>query len=158
MTNLLRYYHQIQRLSGRIINPLRPIADLIARLYIAQGFLSSGLLKLHDWNITLYLFTDEYHVPLISPASAAITATVGELGLSVLLAFGLLTRFAAAGLFIVNAVAVIAYYHALKDSPAALQDHAQWAMMLGLILVAKTNICTRSDNFLAKWLPPSRIQ
>lgn len=158
MTNVLTYYYSLQRLSERAINLLRPLVDMITRLSIAEVFFSSGLLKLQNWNTTLYLFSDEYHVPLLSPASAAIMATAGELGLSALLAIGLFTRFAALGLFVVNAVAVISYYYALKESPAALQDHVQWAMMLGLILVAKTNLCTRSDNLLAKWLPASRIQ
>lgn len=158
MPKFFNYYHQLQCLSDRITNLLKPIADLMTRLYLAEVFFSSGLVKLQDWNTTLYLFSEEYHVPFLSPTSAALMAVIGELGLSVLLAIGLFTRFAATGLFIVNAIAVIAYYHALKDSPAALQDHAQWAMLLGLILVININNCLRSDKLLAKWLTTSRIK
>lgn len=158
MTHLRNFYHQIHCLSDRITDLLKPIADLITRLYLAEVFFSSGLVKLNDWNTTLYLFSEEYHVPFLSPTSAALMAMVGELGLSALLAIGLLTRFAATGLLIVNTVAVIAYYPALKDSPAALQDHAQWAMLLGLILVINIKNCLRSDKLLAKWLTASRIK
>lgn len=58
-----------------------------------------------NWDSTLYLFSDVYHVPLLPSDVAAYMAAGGELGLSVLLVFGLLGRFAAAGLFILDAVA-----------------------------------------------------
>ena len=85
----------------------QPLAQLAARLYVAQVFFASGLTKIRDWDITLALFEDEYQVPLLSPALAATLGTAGELVLPVLLAFGLAGRFAAAGLSVVNAVAVI---------------------------------------------------
>jgi putative oxidoreductase len=110
----------------------QPLAQLAARLYIAQVFFASGLTKLRDWDTTLALFTDEYHVPLLPPAAAALLGTAGELVLPVLLALGLAGRFAAAGLFVVNAVAVVS----LMDLPApALQQHVFWgSLLLGLLL------------------------
>lgn len=47
---------------------------------------------------------------------------------------GLFTRFAAAGLFILNIVAFMSYYDALKDSPAAVQDHLEWGILLAVLL------------------------
>ena len=88
---------------------LQPLLLLLFRLWIANVFFKSGLTKIDDWDTTLLLFTEEYHVPLLPPAIAALLATAGELGLSALLALGLGARFAAAGLFILNAVAVISY-------------------------------------------------
>lgn len=105
----------------------QPLAQLAARLYVAQVFFASGLTKIRDWDITLALFEDEYQVPLLPPELAALLGTAGELVLPVLLALGLAGRFAAAGLFVVNAVAVIS----LADiAPAALQQHLFWGSLL----------------------------
>ncbi|MCA3157887.1 MAG: DoxX family membrane protein, partial [Burkholderiales bacterium] len=82
---------------------------LFARLWIAKIFFLAGLTKIRDWEVTLLLFTEEYHVPLLPPALAAFMGTAGELVLPVLLVLGLGTRLAALGLFIVNAIAVISY-------------------------------------------------
>jgi putative oxidoreductase len=111
---------------------LKPVALLAARWYVAAVFLRSGMTKLHDWGTTLALFADEYHVPLLSPAVAAFLATGGELGLSVLLVAGLFGRFAAAGLSVINIVALIS----LMEVPdAALMGHVFWASLLGLLVL-----------------------
>jgi putative oxidoreductase len=114
------------------LETLQPLAQLSARLYLAQAFFLSGLTKLHDWGTTLALFTDEYHVPLLSPTVAAVAGTAGELGLSVLLALGLAGRFAAAGLSVVNVVAVISL---AELAPAALQQHQFWGSLLISLLL-----------------------
>ncbi len=126
------------------------IANLVARLYIAKIFFYSGLNKFQDWETTLYLFREEYHVPLLSPQIAATIGTAGELGLAVLLALGLSTRFAASGLFVLNIVAVASYYEALKDSPAALQDHLEWGILLALLLTSQVQKLTL-DDLLARF-------
>ena len=111
---------------------LKPVAQLAARVYVAGVFFRSGLTKLHDWGTTLALFADEYHVPLLSPEVAAFLGTGGELGLSVLLVAGLLGRFAAAGLSVINIVALIS----LMDVPdAALMGHVFWAALLGFLVL-----------------------
>jgi putative oxidoreductase len=119
----------------RIVNgleALQPLAQLLARLYVARVFFLSGLTKIHDWGTTLALFNDEYHVPLLPPELAAYMGTGGELGLSVLLAFGLFGRFAALGLFILNIVAAIS----LQDiADAALQQHQFWGSLLLALLL-----------------------
>ena len=52
--------------------------------------------------------------------------------LPVLLALGLVGRFAAVGLFVVNVVAVLSL---AEIAPAALQQHQFWgSMLLGLLL------------------------
>jgi putative oxidoreductase len=105
---------------------------LLARLYVAQVFWLSGLTKLRDWSTTLALFEDEYHVPLLPPELAAYLGTGGELGLSVLLALGLAGRFAAAGLSVVNAVAVLSL---AEIAPAALGGHQLWGVLLIAVLL-----------------------
>jgi putative oxidoreductase len=131
------------------LDALAAVAFLVARLYIAKIFFYSGLSKIKDWETTLYLFREEYQVPLVSPEVAAVMGTAGELGLAVLLAIGLFTRFAACGLFVLNIVAFASYYDALKDSPAAIQDHIEWGILLALLLTAQLQKLTVDD--LVKW-------
>ncbi|MDP1901084.1 MAG: DoxX family protein [Rubrivivax sp.] len=122
-------------LARRVIaalDTLQPLALLAARLYVARAFFLSGLTKIRDWDTTLALFADEYHVPLLSPQAAALAGTAGELILPVLLALGLAGRFAAAGLSVVNVVAVISL---AEIAPAALAQHELWgSLLVGLLL------------------------
>lgn len=111
----------------RWLDMLQAPAALLARLYIAQVFFLSGLTKIRDWGTTVALFTDDYKVPLLSPAIAAALGTAGELVLPVLLVLGLGGRLSALGLFVVNAVAVIALS---EIAPAALQQHVFWGSLL----------------------------
>lgn len=114
------------------LEALQPLALLAARLYVAKAFFLSGLTKIQDWDTTLALFADEYHVPLLPPEVAAVAGTTGELVLPVLLASGLAGRFGAMGLFVMNIVAVLS----LQDIPEpALQQHIFWGSLLtGVIL------------------------
>jgi putative oxidoreductase len=132
MTIALHAPWRFIRLGIATLERLQPLAQLAARLYVAQAFFASGLTKLHDWDTTLALFADEYHVPLLSPAAAAFMGTAGELGLSALLVLGLTGRFAAAGLSVVNAVAVISL---AEIAPAALQQHQFWGSLLVALLL-----------------------
>lgn len=117
---------------SRLLDSAQPLAALAARLYVAQVFFLSGLTKIRDWDTTVALFTDEYKVPLLPPAVAALLGTAGELALPVLLVLGLGGRFAALGLFVVNAVAVISLS---EIAPAALQQHILWgALLAGLAI------------------------
>jgi putative oxidoreductase len=110
---------------------------LATRIYVASQFLKSGLLKIEDWDTTLLLFHEEYHVPLLPPLLAAITGTTGELLFPTLLVLGLATRFAALGLSAVNVMAVVSYAQVLlaEGSEAALAQHKLWGYMLLVILV-----------------------
>lgn len=129
-TALLSHTLRLWRLVTTPLDHARPLAALAARAYLAQVFFLSGLTKLRDWDTTLLLFTEEYRVPLLSPAVAAVMGTAGELVLPVLLLFGLAGRFAALGLSVVNAVAVIS----LADiAPAALQQHITWGVLLAAL-------------------------
>lgn len=109
------------------LNALQPLLSLIGRLYVAQAFFLSGLTKLRDWDTTLALFSDEYHVPLLPPELAAVMGTCGEIALPVLLVVGLGGRFAAMGLGVVNLVAVLSL---AEIAPAALQQHVSWGIVL----------------------------
>lgn len=121
---LTRFYAGLQALA--------PIADLIARLWVAQAFFKSGLTKIQNFDSTVLLFTYEYQVPLLAPETAALLGTATELSLPVLLACGLLTRVSAAALFVFNLVAVISY-PAISLFTAI--DHQAWAIMLLITLL-----------------------
>ncbi|WP_372659935.1 DoxX family protein [Hydrogenophaga sp.] len=114
----------------RLLDGLQPLAALLARAYLAQAFFLSGLTKLRDWETTVFLFTEEYHVPVLSPELAAFMGTAGELVLPALLLLGLAGRFAALGLSVVNVVAVISLS---EIAPAALQQHITWGVLLAAL-------------------------
>ena len=130
------------------LDSAQPLALLAARLYVAQVFFQSGLTKLRDWDTTLALFMDEYKVPLLPPEVAAAAGTAGELVLPVLLALGLGGRFAAAGLSIVNVIAVISL---AEIAPAALQQHILWGcLLIGVLLWGPGRWAL--DRFVPAWL------
>ena len=130
-TPLARLWLFIER-SAASLGWLQPAAQLAARCYVASVFFASGLTKLRDWDTTLALFADEYHVPLLSPTVAAWLGTGGELVLPVLLVLGLFGRFAALGLSVINGVAVLS----LMDVPdPALMAHVFWGSLLLALLL-----------------------
>jgi len=93
---------------------------LVARVATFSVFFRSGLQKLSDWNATLMLFENEYHVPILPPHLAAYMAASMELGLSTLVLLGLFTRLGALGLLGMVAVIQLFVY------PQAWPDHIQW--------------------------------
>ena len=114
-----------------LVDRLQPVALLALRLYVSSVFFRSGLVKISDWSATLALFHDEYKVPLLPPDLAACVGAFGELAFPVLITLGLLGRFGAAGLFVVNAMAVISYPQLWGfDCPAGLQMHFVWGSIL----------------------------
>jgi putative oxidoreductase len=115
------------RAASRSLDGLAPLLDLGLRLYVATIFFKAGLTKIASWDTTLALFENEYAVPLLSPEWAALLGTGGELVLPVLLVLGLGSRFAALGLFVVNADPDI--------GDVGLADHQVWGMLLLVTLL-----------------------
>ena len=136
------------------LDSLQPLALLAARLYVAQVFWLSGLTKIRDWDTTLALFENEYQVPLLSPAVAAWMGTGGELALLVLLALGLAGRFAAAGLSVVNVVAVLSL---AEIAPAALQQHVTWGVLLAGLAIHGVGRWSLDCALVAPALRPSKL-
>lgn len=104
-----------------------PVANLVIRLWVANVFFKSGLLKIKSWDSTMYLFENEYDVPLLPAEFAAMLGTAVELIFPVLLALGLAGRFGAFVLFMFNIMAVISYPDL---NPAGIRDHQVWGIML----------------------------
>lgn len=148
MTSLLAEGLTFWNLLSSALEKLQPVAQLAARLYVAKVFFMAGLTKLRDWETTVFLFTEEYHVPLLPPEVAAVAGTAGEIVLPVLLVLGLGGRFAALGLSVVNVMAVIS----LSDIPeAAMTQHLFWGSLLAaLVLWGPGKLAL--DTWLSPWL------
>jgi putative oxidoreductase len=124
---------------------LTPVADFLARYWVAAAFFSSGLTKTVTDSFTLFghtfnyplsvfptestftLFEYEYHVPLLPPMLAAYLGTAAELLLPVFLLLGLGTRYAALALFAFNIMAVVSYPELMG---AGLKEHQVWGLLL----------------------------
>lgn len=110
------------------------LVGLLGRLAIAMVFWNSGRAKVQGWNIfevsdsTLFLFREEYKLPIIPPELAALAAQVAEHVLPVMLVLGLLTRISATGLLIMTLVIQIFVY------PNAYVVHGTWAAILLMLM------------------------
>jgi putative oxidoreductase len=104
------------------------IVALFSRTATFSVFFRAGTQKLSDWNTTLLLFQNEYHVPLLPSTVAAHTAVCIELGCSSLVLIGLLTRLSVALLLGMVLVIQIFVY------PMAWPDHIQWLAFMFILL------------------------
>ena len=119
-------------LIGKAIGLLNAIPysviALIARAATFSVFWRSGTEKLADWHATLLLFVNEYRVPLIPSHAAAYMAASLELGGSVLVLLGLITRLSVFLLLgMVTVIEIFVY-------PGAWPDHIQWLAFMFILL------------------------
>ncbi len=140
-------------LLARSADSLQPLFLLATRWYVSWQFLKSGWIKVTSWQSTLYLFREEYHVPLMPPHVAAVTGAFGELFFPTLLVLGIGGRIGPLGLSAVNIMAVISYRQVLlaEGFEAALAQHVLWGFML-LLLVVFGNGSLALDRLIAKRL------
>ena len=112
------------------------------------------LLGHHDWSTTVYLFKEIHPIPGVPAHIAAVAGTAGELGLPVLLAFGLFGRFAAAGLIVMTCVIqfLVPAKYELTDP-----EHYLWILLLGVILLRGPGAISL-DALLRRWLRPEQAQ
>lgn len=157
--NICKLIAPFYQANGRVyrfailLNKLAPLGNLILRCWVAYAFWVSGLLKLQNWDSTLYLFENEYAVPLLPAEFAAMLGTAVELAGPLLLASGLLGRSAAALLFLFNIVAVISY----PDLGAAgIEQHKEWGIML-LVCVFQGPGKLSLDAWIQSCLFPQQI-
>lgn len=126
-------YSEIWAGVTSILDKIAPLAFLLLRAWVAWAFFKSGYLKITSWDTTLYLFENEYAVPVLSPVIAAYVATFIELAFPLLLTLGLGGRASALVLFAFNIMAVISYPG--LDALAA-RDHQWWGLILFLLATA----------------------
>jgi putative oxidoreductase len=129
-SNQMKIVSSLLRRLDAVAVALEPLFVLALRLYLFRVFFVSGLTKLRSWDSTLYLFSNEYHVPVLPPAVAAVMGAGGELIFPVMLLLGWQSRFAAAGLFVVNLVAVVSYPGL---EPVMIKDHILWAALIAFL-------------------------
>ncbi|NEV63350.1 DoxX family protein [Thiorhodococcus minor] len=119
---------------------------LIGRFSIAAVFWKSGQTKIEGFSLDLvdrsltlgwprlsdsavFLFREEYRLPVLSPELAATLAALAEHALPVLILLGLGTRLAALGLLTMTAVIQLFVY------PDAYPTHGVWAALLLYLMV-----------------------
>ncbi len=126
----------------------RSVHQFLFRLAMASVFLPAGLLKLASWESTIALFQDEYKVPVLAPALAAVMATMFELGCSSLLIVGLATRLATLPLLgQILTIQLFVY-------PQAWHEHLVWGSIL-LFLLTRGAGAFSMDHLLGRWFGPS---
>ncbi len=118
-----------------VLDYVRPVGELIVRLWLAKIFFMSGLAKVADWQSTVMLFTNVYDVPLLSPTVAAYIGTGFEFALPVLLVLGLGGRLSILIFFIYN-IACVLSFHALwlPSGEAGLDQHINWGLLLLMLM------------------------
>ena len=114
-----------------LLDKLSPLFDLALRLYVANVFWKSGLVKIASWSSTVSLFQYEYAVPLLPPEVAEVMGTAVDLLVPVFLVFGLGTRMAAIVLFVFNIIAVVSYPDL---NIVGIKDHYLWGALLLVII------------------------
>ena len=151
------------RALGRITRWLSASADglilLLGRFSIAAVFWKSGQTKIEGLAIdvvsgefqlgwprlaesALFLFENEYRLPLLPPALAALLAALAEHVFPVLLLLGLATRLSALALLGMTLTIQLFVY------PDAYPTHGVWATVL-LVLIARGAGPYSLDHFLA---------
>jgi len=136
------------------------VIAFLARFSIAAVFWKSGQTKVQGFAIdliggtfqfgepklaasTLFLFRNEYRVPLLPPDVAAYMATFAEHFFPVLILLGIATRFSALALIGMTLVIQLFIY------PEAYPTHATWLALL-LLLVAKGPGRLSIDHLIAR--------
>lgn len=121
----------IEKLNAAFSAIPHDLIAIIARIAIGTTFFRSGLTKIEGFGLapsTIYLFENEYKLPLIPPDIAAYMGTAAELTMPLLLWSGLLTRFAALALLLMTLAIEIFVY------PNAFDTHGVWAVSLLYLL------------------------
>jgi NADH dehydrogenase/putative oxidoreductase len=125
-----------------------PWLDLYIRVWLAQAFLVSGLLKAANWENALNLARYEYPVNWMDPVTAAYVGAAIELIAPILLLLGLFTRAAAFPMMLLALVIQVNY--------RALDIHLLWVALLGWYVVRGAGALSL-DRMLARGLADSAL-
>lgn len=142
-----RGLHALERIPNDLI-------VLIARLSIAAVFWQSGQTKIDGWMLSdnaLYLFENEYKLPLIDPWLAAHLAAFAEHFFPMLLVIGLASRLSALALLSMTLVIQIFVY------PGAWPTHGTWIACL-LLIMARGPGTVSLDAVLFRAFPARRLK
>ena len=126
-----------------------PLLDLGFRIWLAQQFFVSGLLKLTHWETALDLAVHEYPVSWMSATAAAYTGAAIEVIAPIFLASGLLTRYAATALLALSVVIQFSY--------RPFDSQLFWIALFGWYAVAGAGSISL-DHCCAGVLPTARCR
>lgn len=122
------------------------VISLAARIFPAAVFWQSGDTKLDGWHVSagaIYLFREEYKLPLIDPVVAAHLAAFNEHFFPALLVLGLASRFAAFALLFMTTVIEVFVY------PDAWPTHGVWITCF-LVIIARGPGVFSLDHLIAR--------
>jgi putative oxidoreductase len=142
----LRLAAALKAVVGRLDRIPYSLVALVARIFPAAVFWQSGQTKLDGWSVSdtaVYLFREEYRLPLVDPSIAAHLAAFSEHFFPVLLVLGLASRFAALALFGMTMVIEIFVY------PGAWPTHGTWIACF-LVVIARGPGVLSLDHWIAR--------
>ena len=128
------------------------LCALALRIFPAAVFWQSGQTKVEGWTVSasaIYLFREEYKLPLIDPVIAAHLAAFAEHFFPLLLVIGLATRLSALALLAMTLVIQIFVY------PGAWPTHGTWIACF-LVLIAQGPGIVSLDHVIASRWPAQK--
>ena len=125
-----------------------PLIDLAMRVWLAQIFFVSGVIKVTHWQTALNLAANEYPVSWMNPVTAAYTGAAIELIAPVFLALGLMTRYAAIPMLILSLVIQFSYL--------PFDNQLFWAVLFGWYAIQGAGPIS-VDNVLRRGLADSAL-
>lgn len=163
-----RVIDSLQRLISLLERLPYSLVAVLGRFSIAAVFWKSGQTKIEGLAIDLvsgelqlgwprlqdsavFLFQEEYRVPLLPPEFAALLAAIAEHVFPILILVGLATRFSALALLGMTLVIQVFVY------PDAYPTHGVWATVL-LLLIAQGPGRLSVDHWIARRPPFARIR
>lgn len=141
----------IRRLFGLFEAIPYSLVALAARIFPAAVFWQSGQTKTQGLNVfalsdsAVYLFQEEYKLPLVDPAVAAHGAAIAEHLFPALLVVGLASRFSALALLGMTLVIEIFVY------PDAWPTHGTWAACFLLIIARGPGVFSLDHLIARRW-------
>ena len=124
------------------------LCALALRIFPAAVFWQSGETKVDGWHVTdsaIYLFREEYKLPLIDPVIAAHLAAFAEHFFPVLLVVGLATRLSALALLVMTLIIEVFVY------PGAWPTHGTWIACFLVLIVQGPGMVSLDHLIGSRW-------
>jgi NADH dehydrogenase FAD-containing subunit/uncharacterized membrane protein YphA (DoxX/SURF4 family) len=110
LISLLRLSKASTHFTARVLQRvIWPKIDTLIRLGLAQAFCVSGVMKVTHWGETLAAASHDFPVRFMTPIAAAYGGVSVEIVGGVLLALGLMTRYAALALLTLSVTSLVVY-------------------------------------------------
>ncbi len=124
------------RRFNELLDAMIPYGDLMVRLYLARVFVISAYAKVIAWDQTVYLYTTQYHEPLLPPILLAWLSSIIEFTMPILMLLGLGGRVPACILFVFNLLAAFTFPNMQSSGNYMdVQDHLYWALLILMLML-----------------------